>query len=186
MAVIIFSLVGIIAGSLCSIIIAYLIHLILQIPNITRASDNISELIGLFHTLVIVGLFESFKFTNKSIFKNKLAHKITILGAFIISLLASISSIYSTTEIELHFAKKGLVENGKVAKYEQANRVVEEYISKKTNDSDFTAHLKYSIQKHPIFLFVVFVSCFISVWTTMPMGLRKIINIAGEIGLIEK
>jgi hypothetical protein len=183
---IVFSIVGIIAGGISAVLVAYIIHFFLQIPNIENAQSNISEFIGLMHAFVIIGIFEGFKRVNRQFFKNKRPVKIGIMGAIVVSILVSMTSIYATTETELYIAKKELVEKGKAESFEEASRGIENYVYRKTNNKGLPAYLEYSARKHPFFLFAVFVSCFISVWTTMPKGLRKIINCAGEIGLIEQ
>lgn len=96
------------------------------------------------------------------------------------------ASIYATTKTELYITEKDLIEKRISASHIEANQLIENYVYKKTNNKGLLANLEYSAIMHPFFLFAVFASCFISVWTTMPKRLREIINFMGTIGLINK
>lgn len=179
------SIVGIVAGGIGAILTAYVIHFFTQIPNIPKG--NISEGIGLVQVLVILGIFQSFKIAYRQFLKNTggLLNpgpvKIGLIGAIFISMVVSMTSIYASTETELHIAKKDLVAKAKVASYEEASQGIENYVYRKTNKKGLPAYLEFSVRMHPFFLFAVFVSCFVFVWTTMPKGLREIVNIVGQI-----
>lgn len=184
-AVGVFSIVGIIAGGIGAILIAYVIHFFTQIPNIPKG--NISEGIELMQILVIIGIFQSFKLAYRHFFKNVggLLNpgpvKIGFIGAIFISTVVSMASIYASTKTELHIVKKDLVAKAKVASYEEANQVIENQVYRKTNKKGLPAYIEFSVRMHPFFLAAVFLSCFVFVWTTMPKGLRNVVNIVGQI-----
>lgn len=165
MTIIIFAIFGIVGGGLTTIPIVYIIHFILQIPNVDKNPENLGNGIGLVNTFIIIGIFQSFKLCYRLFYKGKYSVKIGFVGALFISTMTATASIYSTTQTELYISKKVFM----------------------LDISYLYNFLSYSILTlHPILFLVIFISCFISIWKTMPESIQNIVDFANIFGIIEK
>lgn len=159
MAPIIFAVFGMIGGALAVIPVEYITHLILQVPAFTKDQENLSGLLEIINIIIFIGIFESWKMCYRIFYKGK-SFRIGIIGAMITSLLVAFSVTSATVLTEIYIAKGVIVRD--------------------------VAVIGFSAKVHPILLAVIFISGFISIWTTMPNGLREIVKFAEIIEIVEE